>query len=279
MPRGMVVTRQDIARELRSLGLAGRPVCAHSSLRSFGDVEGGAAAVVGAFLDEGCTLLVPTFSSDFALAAPPHMRFGRNGWDYETHTSSPGANRIYAPETNEVDRDMGAIPAAVLAWPGRVRGNHALDSLTAAGPLAAALVRGQAPLDVYAPLKALAAAGGFVLLMGVGLERMTLLHLAEREAGREMFRRWANGPDGAPSVFGVGGCSEGFGRLEPALRSSMRTTVVGRSVWRVFEAREALRLAAAAIRADPRITHCGAAVCERCDDAVAGGPVPKEEEE
>ncbi len=59
----------------------------------------------------------------------------------------------------------------------------------------------------------------------------------------------------------------------------MRTAVVGRSVWRVFEAREALRLAAAAIRADPRITHCGAAVCERCDDAVAGGPVLKEEEE
>lgn len=278
MPRSMVVTRQDIARELRSLGLAGRPVCAHASLRSFGEVEGGAAAVVGAFLDEGCTLLVPTFSSDFVLAPPPQMRFERNGWDYGVRAPSPGANRIYTTDTDEVDRWMGAIPAAVLAWPGRVRGHHALDSFAAAGPLAAALVQGQAPLDVYAPLKALAEAGGFVVLMGVGLERMTLLHLAERAAGRKMFRRWANGPDGAPTVVEVGGCSEGFGRLEPALRSSMRTAVVGRSAWRVFEAGEALRLAAAAIRADPRITHCGAAACERCDDAVAGGPVLKEEE-
>ena len=34
----------------------------HSSLASFGRVEGGAAAVVQAFLDEGCTIVVPAFS-------------------------------------------------------------------------------------------------------------------------------------------------------------------------------------------------------------------------
>ena len=63
----MTVTEQEIRDALRSLDLSRRDVCVHSSLRSFGRVEGGARAVVGAFLEEGCTVLVPTFSSVFEI--------------------------------------------------------------------------------------------------------------------------------------------------------------------------------------------------------------------
>jgi aminoglycoside 3-N-acetyltransferase len=249
-------------------------LCLHSSLRSFGHVEGGAPAVVRSFLDEGCTVLVPTFSSAFEVAPPPHLRFERNGWDYGSRPAPrTGSGRIYTPEAPDIDRDMGAIPAAVLAWHGRVRGRHPLDSFTAAGPRAAELVADQAPLDVYAPLKALARARGFVLLAGVGLERMTLLHLAEKEAGRTLFRRWANGADGEPTAVEVGGCSEGFAKLEPYLRPLMRTSLVGRSEWKSLPADEALARAAAAIRDDPQITRCGLPACARCKDAVAGGPI------
>jgi len=243
-------------------------------LRSFGHVAGGAPAVVRSCLEEGCTVIVPTFSSAFEVAPPPHHRFERNGWDYGAGPAPrPGTGRVYTPEAPDVDRDMGAIPAAALGWPGRARGRHPLDSFTAVGPRAAELVAGQVPLDVYAPLKALARAGGFVLLAGVGLERMTLLHLAEKEAGRTLFRRWANGADGEPSAVEVGGCSEGFGKLEPCLRPVMRTMLVGRSAWKALPADEALARAAAAIRDDPRVTHCGDSACARCNDAVAGGPV------
>jgi aminoglycoside N3'-acetyltransferase len=38
----MKVTTSDIRLAIRNLGLAGRPLCVHSSLRSFGWVEGGA---------------------------------------------------------------------------------------------------------------------------------------------------------------------------------------------------------------------------------------------
>ncbi len=270
----MTVTEQEIRDALRSLDLSGRDVCLHSSLRSFGRVEGGALAVVRAFLEEGCTVLVPTFSSAFEIAPPAHLRFERNGWDYgreRSHVEDSG--RVFAIDSALIDRDMGAIPATILSWPGRVRGRHPLDSLTAVGPRASALASGQTPSDVYAPLEALARAGGRVVLMGVGFERMTLLHLAEKEAGRELFRRWARDERGRPSVVEVGGCSEGFGRLGPFLQTVTRTAVVGRSVWKILSADEALARAAAAIRAEPRITHCGAADCERCRDAVAGGPV------
>ena len=270
----MVVTGQDIRQALRALGLPGRAVCLHSSVRSFGHVIGGAVAIIRAFMDEGCTVLVPTFSPVFEVAPPPHLQFERNGWDY----SAPPAprhrpERVYTPEVPDIDRDMGAIPAAVVAWPGRARGNHPLDSFTAVGPRAAELIAGQTPLDVYAPLTALIRMDGFVLLMGVGLERVTLLHLAEKEAGRTLFRRWANDPRGRTIAVEVGGCSEGFGKLEPHLRHAVRRISVGRSRWTLLPAGQVLAYAAAAIRANPRITHCGVGACERCNDAVKGGPM------
>lgn len=58
------VTQDEIQAALRRLGMAGQPVCVHASLRSFGKVAGGAPAVMAAFLAEGCTLLVPSFSYD-----------------------------------------------------------------------------------------------------------------------------------------------------------------------------------------------------------------------
>src|SRR6185436_9335886 len=106
-----------------------------------------------------------------------------NGWDYERERSFvEDSGRVFTNDSTEIDRDMGAIPAAILSWPGRVRGLHPLDSLTALGPRAEELASRQTPTDVYAPLEALARAGGYVVLMGVGLERMTLLHLAEKRA-------------------------------------------------------------------------------------------------
>ncbi|HEX5965853.1 MAG TPA: AAC(3) family N-acetyltransferase, partial [Pyrinomonadaceae bacterium] len=112
-----------------------------------------------------------------------------------------------------------------------------------------------------------------VLLMGVGLERLTLLHLAEKDAGRTLFRRWANDEHGQPMAVEVGGCSEGFGRLEPHLRHLMQKTTVGQSSWTMLEAAQVLAHTAATIRANPEITHCDVRTCERCNDAVQGGPI------
>jgi hypothetical protein len=41
----------------------------------------------------------------------------------------------------------------------------------------------------------------------------------------------------------------------------------------MFPARPALDLAAAAIRAEPTITHCPDPTCLECADAIAGGPI------
>jgi aminoglycoside 3-N-acetyltransferase len=114
---------------------------------------------------------------------------------------------------------------------------------------------------------------GFMLLVGVELDKLTLLHLAEKEAGRRLFRRWANDPNGRAIAVEVGGCSAGFHNLEPALRSVIQVITVGQSVWKLLPAPQTLAHAIAAIRANPEITHCGDPTCERCNDAVAGGPL------
>lgn len=275
----MSVAMHDVYAAAHTLGLSGRPLCVHASLRSFGWVAGGAPTIIAGLLEAGCTLLVPTFSGDtFAVAPLPRQCLAQNGSTpgyYETlQQPLPGVARIYAPDAPDIDRaDMGVIPAAVLAMPGRVRGNHPLCSFAAVGPLADELVASQQPLQVFSPLRALAEAGGSVVLMGVGLTGMTLIHLAEQLAGRNLFRRWANGPDGQPMAVEVGGCSEGFGKFAPLLAPVMQSTVVGQSRWRVYPVQETLERAAQAIRNEPMMTHCGRTDCNRCDDAVLGGPI------
>ncbi len=132
---------------------------------------------------------------------------------------------------------------------------------------------GQEPLEVFKPLRALSETGGYVVLMGVGLEAMTLIHLAEQMAGRNRFRRWANGPDGRPMEVETGGCSLGFGKFNPVFAPLVRQTNVGQSMWSIFPAKETLEVATRAIEDDASITHCGDAECGRCDDAVMGGPL------
>jgi aminoglycoside 3-N-acetyltransferase len=211
----------------------------------------------------------------FAIEPPPNLEYPRNGWTYGTTRSRTERTTRgnFTPQTLEINESMGVIPETVLNWPGHVRGNHPLDSFTAIGPDAEGLVAGQSPENVYAPLLELTERNGSVILMGVGLETMTLLHLAEMTAGRQLFRRWANDTGGQAMVVQAGGCSQGFGNLAPVLAPITQTIQVGQSKWSHLLAREALALAVDAIRRDPQITHCADAACERCNDAVAGGPI------
>jgi aminoglycoside N3'-acetyltransferase len=104
-----VVTFSDLVSGFRGLGLAaGDMVMVHSSLSSFGHVEGGAPTVVSALLEvltEGGTLVVPTFSK---------YSYDEPVWDRE-HTPSL----------------MGAISETVRAWPGALRSSHAAHPLSA----------------------------------------------------------------------------------------------------------------------------------------------------
>ena len=270
----MAVTVNDIRNAVSDLRLRGLPVCIHSSLSSFGEVQGGPDTIVSGFLSEGCTVLVPTFSDAFEVAPPPGMRPERNGWDYDHDYGVPDVTEThYTPQTNTINRNMGAVPESILKRVGRVRGNHPINSFTAVGPFSSYLIDGQRPDNVYYPLQTLANLGGYVVLMGVGLDRMTALHRAEQMAGRRLFKRWAIDPDGSVMMADIGSCSEGFPNLDATLSGLERRVTVGESVWRVFPLQPTLDAAARAIRDNPEITRCHRPRCWICPDAIAGGPI------
>jgi aminoglycoside 3-N-acetyltransferase len=268
------VTPLDISTAFHELGLAGSPVCVHSSLSSFGSVDGGADAVVDAILDVGCTLMVPAHAwAAYSVRPAPDQWWERNG-AHQAFLPAPRHNAAsrYTTASKAIDKAMGAIPAAVVGRDGRARGDHPLMSFAAVGPDAAALIGTQRPDAVFAPVTELARRGGAFVLMGVGLERLTLLHYAEELAGRRPLVRWANGRDGRPAELDAGGCSAGFGRLAGPLRAHFRTRRVGASTWIAGDAATVIHAAVAVMRADPAVTHCRSA-CARCDDVIAGGPL------
>ena len=269
-----MVTQQNITRAAVACGLRGAVLCVHSSLSSFGHVVGGARAVVDGLLDADCTVMVPAFSYSFAADAPPDQRPTRNAWDYCNYQCSSNASSgVFSPSSNEIDDVMGAVAIAIVNTDGRSRGDHPLNSFAAVGPMADELVTGQRPLDVYAPLRELGRLRGYIVLMGVDLRTTTALHLAERMAGRVLFRRWAIDRDGSTIQVAVGGCSRGFNSLGPALRPIERRATIGRSQWRIFPIAGLLERASEAIREQSAITRCGVPECDRCIDAIAGGPI------
>lgn len=269
-----------LAGAITELSLEGSPVAAHVSLRSFPRLENGPETLVDAFRDRGCTLLVPTMANTlFSIPAPPDDRPLRNGRDYAAKDASAardpwaGLSDTYDPSRVETDPDLGATPAYVASHPDRVRSPRSPGSLSAIGPLADELMAAETDADMFGPYRALVAHRGYVLLIGVGLDRMTILHLAEVEAGRRPFIYWGRGPDGDTIRSRGGACSDGFPNLNPVLAPIETRAKVGQSTWRLYPARELVAKAAAAIRSDPTITRCTDPSCLECPDAIAGGPI------
>jgi aminoglycoside 3-N-acetyltransferase len=277
---GTPVGVRDVENALRELGVDGRPIEVHVSVRSFGGLEDGPATIVDGVLASGSTVLAATMAPDlFGVAAPPDDRPARNGIDYSTQTSIAGDAQeeeslgAYDPARTEVSGWLGAFSAYVAARPDRIRCRYASGEFSAVGPIASRLIGAETDADVFGPLRALVEENGAVVLMGVGLTRLTLLHLAEVEAGRRPFIRWGRGRDGRAVRVRVGECSEGFESLASSLAPVERRLVVGASQWRMFPAREALQLAADAIRTTPSITHCPNLECIECADSIDGGPL------
>ena len=267
-----MVTSSDVRRVVRDLGVSGRAICVHSSLRSLGPESIDAASMVEAFLRERCTVIVPTFSWAFAAPPPIGRQPARNGCDYDhLRRTTVESGRTYRPDLLDVDADMGVMARTILMMPGHHRSAHPLCSFAAIGPIANGLIPEPTNVDLCAPLYNLCAAGGFVLLIGVDLSSMTLIHVAESLAGRSLFRRWARAEQGVVEVE-VGGCSSGFPNFEPVLRPYARRAALGPTGLTAFIAQEALDAASSAIRLDPSITHCADSHCGRCNDAVRGGP-------
>jgi len=280
------LTAHDFRSAIHALGISGRVVCLHSSLQSFGRInapspQGAAQLIINAFLSEGCTVLVPTFSRIFEVFPPPSAMFiphnaldikniHRLWYDYLVAVRYEYKAPHFTPQVQALDiKDMGIIPTTLVQMEGHVRGNHPLMSFSAIGDKAESLVATQTPQDGYAPMRELIAQNGVVGLLGVGYERMSLLHYAEKVAGRRLFIRWASDEHGEIINAEVGGCSNGFGKFTSALNPLANLAIVGKSLWRFFEAQPLVERASDLIRKTPTITQCDNPSCPFCRDVLS----------
>jgi aminoglycoside 3-N-acetyltransferase len=231
------MTRSDIEEGLLELGLRrGDTVLLHSSLRSFGFVEGGAETVVDAFLTvlgEDGTLVVPTFGA------------------------------------------LGIITEVVREHPRAVRSIHPIASVAAIGAHAEAICkshwRAETAHGADTPYTRIATLGGYVCLAGVDQDRNTTLHTVEallqlpylNDVTRtfdsdegEVTRTWRFFP----------GPHRDFIGLDRLLRQAggMRMGRIGDSVIRLVKSQDLLDVCLEAGGADEAFVLCDNPNCADC---------------
>ncbi len=260
-PAPPTVTRRDLVAGLRALGLdGGSRVVVHSSFSSFGRVEGGAATVVRALLDTCRTVVMPAFTFQCGAWSPEGV-FPGNAYP---PAPWPGYAPVPFTPAEPVHPDIGAIPETFRRDFGALRSDHLTLSFLAAGPDAAAILATQRLNRPQGPLAVLRDLGGDVLLLGVDHRANTALHLAELEAGRHTTARHALTPAGIVATRNGGGCSDGFGAIEPHVADLTREARIGPARARRLPLRPLLERARALVAADPLALLCDRPGCAHC---------------
>ncbi|MFP4590356.1 MAG: aminoglycoside N(3)-acetyltransferase [Halobacteriales archaeon] len=178
------LTRGRLTAALRDLGVSpGETLIVHSAMSALGWVCVDATTVVDALraavTDRG-TLVVPTHTGQYtdpaAWRSPPIP----SEWVETVIEQRPPFRPGVTPA-----RGVGAVPECLRTYPGAHRSRHPTVSFAAWGRDAEAVVADHpydGGLGAGSPLEAVSERGGRVLLLGVGHDVNTSLHLAEHRA-------------------------------------------------------------------------------------------------
>ncbi len=176
-----LVTKSRLLRDFRALGIeAGMTLLIHSSLGSLGWVCGGPQAVIEALQEtvgNRGTLVMPTHATHLTDPAGWQNPPVPESWWETIRDEMP----VFDPALTTT-RGMGVIPEAFRKGRGVRRSSHPQLSFAAWGEHRDAIVAAHSLSNGFGedtPLGRLYDIGAYVLLLGVGHDSNTSLHLAE----------------------------------------------------------------------------------------------------
>lgn len=246
-------TRASLLTDFRACGVtAGRTVIVHCSMRQIGYVIGGAEALARALLDavgETGTVVVPAQSwrnldpITGVHTLPSGGPLPETWWGM-VRDHHPAFDPAWTPSVG-----MGALAELIRTHPRAERSPHPARSFAAVGKEAAEICKTQpleSPMGEGSPLAKLYDLGASVLLLGVGHERNTSLHLAEARTDYDGKRTltessavFTNGERRWVSYEVVEPVSDDFGRLGAAFDAANGVQIgrVGRAEARLLPVR------------------------------------------
>ncbi len=178
------ITKSEIVDALKDVGLScGDSVMVHTSLGKLGYVCGGAQSVIEALIEvvgQDGTIMMPTQSwKNLDPETVVHWDADEADWD-TIRKNWPAYDKAITP-TNT----MGAVAEMFRSWPGTIRSDHPARSVAAWGKHASYLTENHDLSNIFgddSPIGKLYKLGGKVLLIGVGYDKNTSIHLADVRA-------------------------------------------------------------------------------------------------
>ena len=178
------ISQKDLVTDLIGLGLeSGDVVIVHTSLKNIGYVCGGAQTVIEALIEvvglDG-TIMMPTQSwKNLDPETGVHWDVDESEWD-KIRENWPAYDKNITP-TNT----MGAVAEMFRQWPGSIRSDHPARSVCAWGKYAEYLTKEHTLSNIFgegSPIAKLYELDAKVLLLGVGYDKNTSIHLADSRA-------------------------------------------------------------------------------------------------
>ncbi|MGM9935269.1 aminoglycoside N(3)-acetyltransferase [uncultured Clostridium sp.] len=179
-----IVLKEDLIKGFKEAGVReGQSIMVHTSLNSLGFVCGGAQIVIEALIDcvgsEG-TIMMPTQSwKNLDPEDGVHWQEPKEWWQI-IRDNWPAYNKDITP-TNT----MGQVAEMFRRWPGAERSDHPARSVAALGKYAHYLTKDHDLSNIFgedSPIGKLYKLDGYVLLIGVGYDKNTSIHLADVRA-------------------------------------------------------------------------------------------------
>ena len=244
----------EMPRHLSALGVKKDAVLLlHTSFRAVRPIEGGPLGLIEALraaLGPGGTLVMPSWT----------------GTDDEP----------FDPATTPAAPDLGVVADVFWRLPGVARSPHPF-AFAAAGPKAVPITAGPLPLPPHrleSPVGRVYELDGQVLLVGVGHDADTMLHLAEVLAGvpYRLPRSCMVLQDGRPVRIPYGEddhCCARFALADEWLRKRRLQSEgpVGHAHARLARARDIIAVALEHLAHDPLVFLHSSSKCAECDEA------------